>query len=133
MAGRRVSRLRDVLGGRTGAILVVVVLCSLLVSGCGDIGETLADLFHLNGNGNGDAAAQGERRIETFFQVSNFVLEADTEPGIVIDGDTTRYNIQSDATLNFTSGERESFTLEADDIVIERPAAGVVTVIRDNS
>jgi hypothetical protein len=119
---------------------MVVVLCSLLLSGCGDIGDILADLFHINGNGNGNgnAEAQGDRLIETFvIQAGTFRLETDSEPTIEIFDGTTQYTLGAgNADLSFTregAADPTSISnLETGDIVIERPASGAVTVIRDS-
>jgi hypothetical protein len=131
MAGRRMSRLRDVLGSRTGAILAVVVLCSLLLSGCGDIGDIFADLFHLNGNGNGDAEAQeGERLIQTFaISPGTFELRPDSMPQITVRDGSIEYVLRSNAAIEFDPDP--SFgQLQEGDMVIEWPEAGMVTVIR---
>jgi hypothetical protein len=137
MAGRRMARLRDVFGSRTGAILAVVVLCSLLLSGCGDIGDILADLFNINGNGNGNGngnanAQEGDQQIETF-QVTSFQLdEVSPVPEITVSDGATRYDLQSAGVLRLTlpDGTR-TFNLDTGDIVIERPQEGLVTVVTD--
>jgi hypothetical protein len=134
MAGRRMARLRDVFGSRTGAILAVVVLCGLLLSGCGDIGDILADLFNINGNGNGNANAQeGDQQIETF-QVTSFQLdEVSPVPEIMVSDGATRYTLQSAGVLRLTlqEGGTRTFNLDEQDIVIERPSEGLVTVVTD--
>ena len=132
MAARRMSRLRDMLGSRTGAILVVILLCGWLLSGCGDIGKTLADLFHINGNGNGNAEAQeGARLIQTFaISPGTFELEPDMMPEITVSDGATQYELLSNATIRFDPNPGFS-QLETGDIVIERPDMNMVTVIRD--
>jgi hypothetical protein len=105
----------------------------MLLSGCGDIGETLADLFRLNGdaeaqNGNGDG---GAKLIETFaINPGTFELRPDMMPEIAVFDGATQYTLRSDATIDFEPAPGFD-QLEAGDIVIERPEANVVTVIRD--
>lgn len=133
MAGRRVSRFREMVGSRPGTLLVVAVLCGLLLSGCGDIGETLADLFHINGNGDAEAqdGDDGEKIIQTFtIDSGTFELRADMMPDIMVVDGTTRYTLRSSATLDADPDPRIP-QLEAGDIVIERPGSNSVTVIRD--
>jgi hypothetical protein len=135
MVGRSMSRLWQGVGSRTVAIGAAVVLCVLLLSGCGDIGETLADLFRINGNGNGNAEAQeGEKLVETFqIAIETFQLEADTAPEVQVSDGATRYALQSAGEVRFTLQQEgaRAFTLETGDIVVERPEQGLVTVLRD--
>ena len=138
MVARGVSRLWERVGNHAGAMFVVAVFCGLTMSGCGEIGETLADLFRINGD-NGDAEAQdgteGERRIETFrVDAGSFELVVDAEPMVTISDGTTRYELTSNGTITFIlqTGQEQTFPLETGDEVIERPAAGTVTLIRDD-
>jgi hypothetical protein len=136
MAGRRMARLRDVLGSRTGAILAVVVLCSLLLSGCGDIGDILADLFNINGNGNADAQngddepPEGERLIQTFaISPGTFELRPDSLPQITVRDGSIEYMLRSDAAIEFNPDPGFG-QLQEGDMVIEWTEASMVTVIR---
>jgi hypothetical protein len=137
MVGKDASRLWQGVGSRTSATLVAVVLCGLLLSGCGDIGETLADLFRINGNGNGNGnaeAQEGDKLIETFqIAIETFQLETATPPEIQVSDGATRYTLQTTGEVRFMlqEGGARSFNLETGDIVVERPEQGLVTVLKD--
>ena len=74
------------------------------------------------------------RIIETFLITENsFSLQTNTEPIIEIFDGTTQYTIDSSGTLIFKQfgiGE-QNMSLKSGDIVIERPASGMLTVVRD--
>ncbi len=77
--------------------------------------------------GNDTAAAQG-RRIETFsIQPDSFILLTDSDPNIVVSDGATKYTLTSNGSVTFTG---QTMNLDPNEIVIERPAAGIVTVIR---
>lgn len=77
--------------------------------------------------GNDTEAAQG-RIIETFsIEPDSFVLLTDSDPDIVISDGTTKYTLTSNGSVTFTG---QAMNLDPNEIVIERPASGVVTVIR---
>ena len=85
-----------------------------------------------NSVGNEAEAAQS-RIIETFtIEPNSFFLLADSEPNIVISDGTTEYILTSNGSVSFTltNGTGRSMNLDSNEIVIERPASGVVTVIR---
>ena len=115
---------------RPGFLVAVIVSCSLLVSGCGDFFDSLADLFQT------DAEAQQDRVIETFvIDPGTFRLETDVGPGIVLkDGTfTTDYTVGAGGGTLFVGGETRD--LNDADRVIERlisDTKSVVTVIRQN-
>lgn len=94
------------------------VLC-LALGGCNSVGR--------------DAEAVQSRIIETFtIDPNSFFLLADSAPSIVVSDGTTEYILTSSGSVSFTltNGTGRSFNLDPNEIVIERPASGVVTVIR---
>jgi hypothetical protein len=105
--------------------LILAVFCGMMLSGCGDLGNFLGDIFRIND----DAEAQDESRIETFaVSPGAFILTSNTEPDIVIQDGYTQYTLQAEGSLSLGGGE--GLSLDARDRVIERPAANTVTVIR---
>lgn len=85
-----------------------------------------------NSGGNNAEAAQ-RRIIETFtIDPNSFFLQADSHPNIVVSDGATEYILTSNGSVSFTLtiGTGRSFNLDPNEIVIERPAPGVVTVIR---
>jgi uncharacterized membrane protein YbhN (UPF0104 family) len=77
--------------------------------------------------GNDTAAAQG-RRIETFsIEPDSFILLTDSDPNIVVSDGATKYTLTSNGSVTFTG---QTINLDPSEIVIERPTAGIVTVIR---
>ncbi len=98
---------------------VSLFVFSLALGGCNSAGR--------------DAEAAQSRIIETFIiEPNTFYLLADSEPNIVISDGATEYILASSGSISFTltSGTGRSFNLDPNEIVIERPASGVVTVIR---
>jgi hypothetical protein len=84
-------------------------------------------------SGGGDAVAAQGRIIETFtIDPNSFLLLTDSTPNIAVSDETTEYTPTSNGTVSFTltTGAGRSFNLDPNEIVIERPGAGVVTVIR---
>ena len=103
---------------RTSLVAPVVVAVSFALAGVWGCQNTA------------DAQLTTGPRVETFsINPDSFVLDTETAPTITVDGDTTRYRIQSSGSLQFTpvGGGSETRQLEAGDEVIERPVAGIVT------
>ena len=99
---------------------VVVLLLGLYLGGCGN-----ADV--------GEAQAQDERGIRTYLTFPNtFELRSFSDPTIEVSGEATKYTLVDDGRVLFTStdaiGDR-NFTLDPEDMVIERPMANSVTVV----
>jgi hypothetical protein len=106
--------------GKTGWLMVYAVFLALGIGlgGCN--------------NGNSAQAAQG-RLVETFSIAPNsFVLLTEGEPNITVSNDTTEYTLTSEGSVSFTpvNGTDRSINLDPNEIVIERPASGMLTVIR---
>ena len=130
---RRSLHGHDGQGGRqarrlVGTSLGLVLLCVLSLSGCN------------SGGSGGVAIAQqiGEiqnKRIETFIiDVTSFVLKADGPPNIEVKDNATVYIMQSNGDVTFQPSDGSAgrkIDLEFNDIVIERPDVGAVTVMRD--
>ncbi len=99
-----------------------------ILSGC-DVFDFAADVVRIGD----EAAAQNERRIETFtISASTFLILTDTEPTVTVQDGATVYT-QLDGSISFTptgSTETQTFTLDPEDTVIERPAQGLVTIVR---
>jgi hypothetical protein len=96
---------------------VLVVLLALALSGCS----------------SNEAEAADDRLVQTFTIAPNtFSLRADVDPTIEIGDETNTYTLNSNGSISFapTSGPGVGLELDAGDIVIERPASGIVTVIR---
>lgn len=104
--------------------LVLTVFCGMMLSGCGDLGDFLADILRLND----DAEAQDQSRIQIFaITPGSFVLTSDIEPTIELNEGYTQYTLQADGILTLGSGD--SLALDVNDRIIERPASNTVTVI----
>jgi hypothetical protein len=116
------------------SLILGVVLCSVLSLGGYDAMDFLANLLRLN-NGN-EARAQQEGIIETFqiraatFRITtNAILEINTN--VEVKDQVTIYK-QIDGNMRFTltDGATQNFEVTPVDIVIERPALGLLTFIR---
>ena len=108
-------------------IVLAAMLCiTLMLGGC-DVLDDIASLFST------DAQAQQERRVETFFiSADSFLILTDSTPSVSVSDGATTYT-QLDGSITFISaGNQQTFALRNGDTVIERPAAGIVTIIRDN-
>ena len=110
------------------APVAMVLLSVLILSGCS------------SGNSGGTAVAQqiGEfsnKRIETFLiGVDSFVLKTDRAPSVEARDSATVYTMQSDGDVTFQplgSSELRNLSLKPNDLVIERPDVGTVSVMRD--
>lgn len=119
------------------AVLVVALLCGLMLSGCGDFSDTLADLFRIGGKAEAQGGSADEKLIETFRITSDsFLIDADLIPQVDVTDSATRYVMQSDAVVSFTlqgGTTGRSFDLKVGDIVVERPGLNLVTVVRDRN
>ena len=79
--------------------------------------------------GGDDANAQVRKRIETLnVSADAFLLLTDDGPTVEVRDGATVYTMISAGSLNL--GQSQNFALEANDVVIERPASGTVTLIR---
>jgi hypothetical protein len=79
------------------------------------------------------AKAGQRKRIETFAVLATSVLLlADTAPTVEATEGSTKYTLQSAGSINFRleTGADQSFALEAGEVVIERPGAGLLTIMR---
>lgn len=122
------------------ALLLLVIVCGLTLSGCDGVGDTLSDLFRTNG----DAEAQiiAEQRVQTFMILTDsFRIEiddGDANPTTTVQDGATQYTMASDGKVRFDISNDDtdvrSFDVQLDDIVIERPgtngSTGTVTLIR---
>jgi len=103
--------------------LVLAVFCGMMLSGCSDLGDFLADILRIND----DAEAQDRSRIQIFaINAGTFVLTSDLEPTIDLNEGYTQYTLQTDGILTLGG---ESLALDSGDRIIERPASNTVTVI----
>jgi hypothetical protein len=115
------GRLHDRIGIKIACIFFLAF--SLPIIGCSG-----------NGSGvEGTANAQGAnpRLIQTFVLIdtTSFVLTTDDEPTIEIIDGATKYSLNSDGTVSFTTTTgAEIIPLVINDIVIERPDFLRVTV-----
>ncbi len=101
---------------------VVFIAFGLALGGCGS-----------GFNGTGDAEAAERRLIETFIiEPDTFVLTTDSTPTIEVKNGTTVYTLTSNGTLVFSTDAfvDRLIRLKIDDMVIERPASGTMTLIR---
>lgn len=121
-----------------GIALAVVVLCGLMLSGCGDFSATLADLFRIDGKAEAQdtPATDDEKLIETFrISPETFQLDANTIPQVDVSDSATRYQMLSDGVVTFSlqGGAARSFDLKVGDVVVERPGQNLVTVVKDRN
>lgn len=111
------------------------LLCGLVLSGCDvleDAFEKAGDLLRITSSA--EAQDEDDQLIETFvIDVTTFELEADVVPTVDVSDNATVYTLASDGEVRFTKSDGGSEILDLDDgdKVIERPASGHVTVIRD--
>ena len=107
------------------ALLAIAVFCGLTLSGCKSApGEAEAQT----------PGTQRGQRIETFvIDPESFSLLTNRPPTVEVSDHATIYTLQSDGDVTFqrSSASTKTIDLDPDDIVIERPFAGTVTVIRD--
>ncbi len=102
---------------------IVVLVLGLSLGACGNVDLGEAQVF--------------ERGVRTYDIVPNtFELRSNTDPTIVVTGESTKYTLVDDGRVIFTAndvtGDR-NIVLEPGDIVIERPMANSVTVITQRS
>ena len=114
---------------------VLGLLCGLVLSGCDvleNVVEEAGDLLRITSSA--EAQDEDDQLIETFvIDVTTFELEADVVPTVDVSDNATVYTLASDGEVRFTKSDGGSEILDLDDgdKVIERPASGHVTVIRD--
>ena len=102
---------------------IVVLVLGLSLGACGNVDRGEAQVF--------------ERGVRTYDIVPNtFELRSNTDPTIVVTGESTKYTLVDDGRVIFTAndvtGDR-NIVLGPGDIVIERPMANSVTVITQRS
>jgi hypothetical protein len=106
------------------ALLAIAVLCGLTLMGCkSNPGEAEAQTSATTG-----------QQIETFvIDPESFALLTNQPPTVEISDQATTYTLQSDGNVTFTlsGATTRTIALDPEDMVIERPFAGTVTVIRD--
>jgi len=72
------------------------------------------------------------RVIETFvIDPGTFLMNADQAPTVVVGDQSTEYTVNARTTIQFTLATGVAFTrvLFAGEVVLERPIAGIVTII----
>ena len=114
-------------GARVAAALLATAVCfGLILSGCtSNPGEAEAQ---------SPVTAQPGQRIETFvMDPASFSLVTERPPTIEVTDNATTYTLQSDGDVTFEPSSAPAKTIDLDpaDMVIERPLAGTITVIRD--
>ncbi|HEY7708804.1 MAG TPA: hypothetical protein VIG57_02105 [Candidatus Entotheonella sp.] len=114
-------------GTRTAAaLLAIAVFCGLTLMGCkSNPGEAEAQT---------SVTTQRGQQIETFvIDPESFALLTNQPPTVEISDQATTYTLQSDGNVTFTllGATTKTIALDPEDMVIERPFAGTVTVIRD--
>jgi hypothetical protein len=108
-------------GGRTQILLCALLLTlAVALTGCGDTNEA-------------NAQATLARTIETF-QVNpgTFFLDSNLAPTVVVGDQFTQYTLTDNTSIirfNLSTGEIFNGVLFVDEVVIERPLAGTVTII----
>jgi hypothetical protein len=121
-----------------GRVLVVAVLCGLMLSGCGDFSDMLADIFRVGGKAEAqDNPPIGDEKLIETFRISpeTFQLDADTIPQVDVTDSATRYQMLSDGVVSFSlqGGALRTFDLKVGDVVVERPGQNLVTVVKDRN
>jgi hypothetical protein len=114
-------------GTRTAAaLLAIAVFCGLTLMGCkSNPGEAEAQT---------SVTTQRAQQIETFvIAPETFALLTNQPPTVEVSDQATTYTLQSDGNVTFTllGATTKTIDLDPEDMVIERPFAGTVTVIRD--
>jgi len=108
------------------ALLAIAVFCGLTLMGCKfNPGEAEAQT---------PGTTQRGQQIATFvIDPESFVLLTTRPPTVEISDQATTYTLQSDGDVTFTlsGATTKTIALDPEDVVIERPFAGTVTVIRN--
>jgi hypothetical protein len=115
------GRLHDRIGIKIACIFFLAF--SLPIIGCSGNGSGV--------EGTANAQVPNPRLIQTFVLIdtTSFVLTTDDEPTIEIIDGATKYSLNSDGTVSFTTTTgAEIIPLVINDIVIERPDFLRVTV-----
>jgi hypothetical protein len=102
--------------------LAVLMVTGMVLSGCS--------------SGVSEAQIPSAKLIETFrIRDDSFAIQANVVPAIDISNGATRYTMRSQAFLTFIllNGDSRIFFLTADDIVIERPESGLLTVVQNRA
>jgi hypothetical protein len=100
-------------------LYVLLLMMSVAMTGC-------------NGK-DADAQVAVSRVIETFLiDPGTFFMNANQAPTLVVGDQTTEYTVTASTTIQFNLATGEAFTrvLVAGEVVLERPIAGIVTIIR---
>ena len=112
--------------GTAAALLAIAVCCGLTLIGCkSNPGEAEAQT---------SVTTQRGQQIETFvIDPESFALLTNQPPTVEISDQATTYTLQSDGDVTFTlsGATTKTIPLDSGDMVIERPFASTVTVIRD--
>ena len=108
---------------KTPGKTVCLACASLLLLGLAPVG--------CDGGDNAEAAADWTSQTFLIFPES-FFLRTSSKPTITISDGATEYTLNSSGTVNFTEtdGSARSMSLDSDEIIIERPGSGAVTVIQ---
>jgi hypothetical protein len=100
-------------------LYVLLLMISVAMTGC-------------NGK-DADAQVAVSRVIETFLiDPGTFFMNANQAPTLVVGDQTTEYTVTGSTTIQFDLATGVAFTrvLVAGEVVLERPIAGIVTIIR---
>ena len=115
------------LRGLVVSLLVALTVCSgvSFTSVTADIGEAEAQ----------STTGQRGKLIETYMiDPASFALVTNAVPSIEVKDGVTIYTLVSQATVSFTTTETSGsvrIQVDAEDMIIERPETGSVTVVRD--
>lgn len=129
--------LRRTFRGPSLSLVLLVLLGSTLLGGCEGFVDFFSDALSLNDEADAQDQDQNQvesdRRIETFTIAPNsLVILSDVQPTVEVQDSATIYT-GVDGTITFTPTGESSRSLELfpTDTVIERPAAGTLTIDRD--
>jgi len=124
---------------RTISAIFIAIVLGLTLSGC-DIGDTLWNLIHTDGDAEAETFANDAQRVRTFvITTASFIIETDNDddpsPSATASDNATEYTMQSKGFVRFdesTGGTNRSFEVETGDRIIERPGAsgtGTLTIV----
>jgi hypothetical protein len=122
-------------------ILAVSVLCLLSLSGC-NVWDFLADLFRFGkdaGAQQGGGGFTDNRPVQTLNIVSGSFFMTDTtidfDTNVEVKDEVIVYKGITTGKVFFLepgSSQNSTFTLTAEDVIIERPGSNSLTIIRPN-
>ena len=115
----------------TAILFMAFAFFGLALNGC-DIGDTLWDLIHTEGDAEAQIFPTETERVRTFvINTNSFRIETENDddqtPSVTVTDNVTEYTMQSNGSIRFDEANGDSnlrFDVENGDRIIERPGSG---------